>query len=106
MQVDLDAAVKTFEASVEAQVRRFIIISALHADNREFFSKLGLRNYYIAKHYADRILVDEFSDKLDYTIFETHVIERRCSHRKNQNYQEHERGDWYYHQSRRGQSHL
>ena len=68
MQVDLDAAVKTFEASVEAQVRRFIIISALHADNREFFSKLGLRNYYIAKHYADRILVDEFSDKLDYTI--------------------------------------
>ncbi|KAF6071835.1 NADH(P)-binding family protein [Candida albicans] len=68
LQVDLDAAVKTFEASVEAQVRRFIIISALHADNREFFSKLGLRNYYIAKHYADRILVDEFSDKLDYTI--------------------------------------
>ena len=62
LQVDLDAAVKTFEASVEAQVRRFIIISALHADNREFFSKLGLRNYYIAKHYADRILVDEFSD--------------------------------------------
>lgn len=68
LQVDLDAAVKTFEASVEAQVKRFIIISAIHADNREFFSNLSLRNYYIAKHYADRVLVNEFGGELDYTI--------------------------------------
>lgn len=68
LQVDLDAAVKTFEATVEANVRRFIIISALRAEDRDFGAKSGLRNYYIAKHYADRILVDEFSNKLDFTI--------------------------------------
>lgn len=68
LQVDLDAAVKTFEATVEANVRRFIIISALRAEDRDFGAKSGIRNYYIAKHYADRILVDEFNKKLDFTI--------------------------------------
>lgn len=66
--VDLDGAVKTFEATVKANVRRYVLISAIHADKRETFSKSGLRDYYIAKHYADRILVNEFKDDLDYTI--------------------------------------
>lgn len=66
--VDLDGAVKTFEATVKANVRRYVLISAVHADKRETFSKSGLRDYYIAKHYADRILVNEFKDDLDYTI--------------------------------------
>ena len=64
LQVDLDAAVKTFEAMVEANVRRFIIISAIRAEDRDFGAKSGIRNYFIAKHYADRILIDEFSEKL------------------------------------------
>lgn len=68
LQVDLDAAVKTFEAMVEASVRRFIIISAIRAEDRDFGAKSGIRNYFIAKHYADRILIDEFSEKLDFTI--------------------------------------
>ncbi|RCK62865.1 hypothetical protein Cantr_08802 [Candida viswanathii] len=68
LQVDLDAAVKTFEATVEANVRRFVIISAIRADDREYGAKSGIRNYFIAKHYADRILIDEFGVKLDYTI--------------------------------------
>ncbi|KAK6460232.1 hypothetical protein DFJ63DRAFT_242113 [Scheffersomyces coipomensis] len=74
LQVDLDGAVKTFEATVLAKVRRFIIISAIHADNREVFSQSQIRNYYIAKHYADRILIDEFKESLDFTILKpTHL---------------------------------
>lgn len=68
MQVDLDAAVRTFEASVLAQVRRVIVVSAIHADKREFIRKSPILNYYLAKHYADRILINEFSEKLDFTI--------------------------------------
>ncbi|KAI5963452.1 uncharacterized protein KGF55_002332 [Candida pseudojiufengensis] len=76
LQVDLDGVVKTFEASVEANVKRLILISAIHAENREFGEKSQIRDYYIAKHYADRILIDEFSNKLDYTIIKpTHLTD-------------------------------
>lgn len=68
LQVDLDGAVKTFEAARIASVRRLVLISALHADDREYFAKSPLRNYYIAKHFADRILMNEFQNDLDFTI--------------------------------------
>lgn len=68
LKVDLDGVVKTFEAAVETNIRRVILVSALFAENHEVFEKLSLRNYYIAKHYADRILTTEFASKLDYTI--------------------------------------
>lgn len=68
LQIDLDGAVKTFETSRASLVRRYIIVSALHANIRDFIEVSPLRNYYIAKHYADRILQDEFSLLLDYTI--------------------------------------
>lgn len=68
LQVDLDGAVKTFEAASIASVRRLVLISALHADDREYFAKSPLRNYYIAKHFADRILMNEFQNDLDFTI--------------------------------------
>lgn len=68
LKVDLDGAVKTFEASVAANVRRFVLISAIHADKREHIDKLPIRNYFIAKHYADRILINEFKESLDFTI--------------------------------------
>lgn len=74
LQVDLDAAVKTFEAAVEAKVRRYILVSAVGAENREFFEKTLLRDYYIGKHYADRILINEFSDKLDFTILKPTLL--------------------------------
>lgn len=67
-QVDLDGMVKAFEATVEAKVRRLVIVSALFAEDREIGIESGLRDYYIARHYADRILIDEFGEKLDYTI--------------------------------------
>lgn len=68
LQVDLDGAVKTFEAARIAKVRRLVLVSALHADDREFFAKSPLHNYYIAKHFADRILMNEFQNDLDFTI--------------------------------------
>ncbi|KAG5416851.1 hypothetical protein I9W82_005581 [Candida metapsilosis] len=68
LQVDLDGVVKAFEATVEANVRRLVLVSAIFAEHREVGIQSGLRDYYIAKHYADRILIDEFGKKLDYTI--------------------------------------
>lgn len=68
IKVDLDGVVKTFEASVDAGVRRLVLISAVFADDRTFGSSIGLHDYYLAKHYADRVLRNEFGSKLDYTI--------------------------------------
>lgn len=68
LKVDLDGVVKTFEAAVESNVRRLVLVSAVFADDREFGAKSQLHEYYIAKHYADRILIHEFGKSLDYTI--------------------------------------
>ncbi|NCU18060.1 SDR family oxidoreductase [Pallidibacillus pasinlerensis] len=64
LTVDLDGAVKTIEAAEAKGVKRFVMVSALQANNREKWS-MKIKHYYVAKHYADRILMD--SD-LDYTI--------------------------------------
>lgn len=68
LQIDLDAAVKVFEAAEAAKVRRLILVSAIFTDNREWIDASPIRNYYIAKAYADRILVNEFATSLDFTI--------------------------------------
>ncbi|OBA23614.1 NAD(P)-binding protein [Metschnikowia bicuspidata var. bicuspidata NRRL YB-4993] len=68
LKVDLDGVVKTFEASVQANVRRLILVSAVYAHDRVFGAATPLRDYYISKHYADRILKNEFRDALDFTI--------------------------------------
>ncbi|MEC1259841.1 SDR family oxidoreductase [Bacillus swezeyi] len=62
--VDLDGAAKTIEAAEKAGIKRFIMISTLQAHRRENWNE-ALKPYYVAKHYADRILED--SD-LTYTI--------------------------------------
>ncbi|WP_046175861.1 SDR family oxidoreductase [Domibacillus indicus] len=51
--IDLDGAVKTVEAAEKVGVKRFIMVSALQANNRENWSD-QIRPYYAAKHYADR----------------------------------------------------
>lgn len=65
LMVDLDGAVKVMEAAEAANIKRFIMVSALKADTREFFYPTGLRSYYICKMYADRELR---RTDLDYTI--------------------------------------
>lgn len=62
--IDLDGAAKTVEAAEQVGVKRFIIVSALQANNRENWNKQMLP-YYAAKHHADRA-VEQSS--LTYTI--------------------------------------
>lgn len=71
MMVDLDGAVKSIKAAEKVGVKRFIMVSAINANKREFWSygrhDLGATGnfYYAAKHYADAYLTNS---QLDYTI--------------------------------------
>lgn len=62
--VDLDGAVKTIEAAKQAGIKRFIMVSAFQANNRENWNE-KIRHYYVAKHYADKELL---RSGLTYTI--------------------------------------
>lgn len=62
--IDLDGAVKTMEAAKQAGVERYIMVSAYDADKRQNWNE-GMRPYYVAKHYADRMLE---ASGLNYTI--------------------------------------
>lgn len=62
--VDLDGAVKSMEAAEQVGVKRYIMVSALQAHHRENWNE-KIRHYYVAKHYADRVLMDS---NLTYTI--------------------------------------
>ncbi|MGD1889607.1 MAG: SDR family oxidoreductase [Cyclobacteriaceae bacterium] len=65
LAIDLDGAVKAMDAAEQAGVKRFVMVSALNTDKREAWNDSGIKPYYIAKHYADRVLK---SSDLDYTI--------------------------------------
>ncbi|MGB8002202.1 MAG: SDR family oxidoreductase [Anaerobacillus sp.] len=62
--VDLDGAVKTMEAAETLGIKRYVMLSALQAHNRENWNE-NLLPYYAAKHYADKMLE---ASSLDYTI--------------------------------------
>jgi uncharacterized protein YbjT (DUF2867 family) len=62
--IDLDGAAKMVEAADIAGVKRFVMVSALQANNREKWNE-KIRPYYAAKHYADKVLV---ASDLNYTI--------------------------------------
>lgn len=62
--IDLDGAAKSIEAAENVGVNRFIMVSALQAHHRENWNE-NLKPYYVAKHYADKILE---ASSLDYTI--------------------------------------
>ena len=62
--IDLDGAAKTVEAAEQAGINRFLIVSALQANHRENWNK-EMVPYYVAKHYADRMVE---TSNLDYTI--------------------------------------
>ncbi len=65
LEIDLDGAVKSMDAAKKVGVNRFVIVSAIGADDRKIWNQFGIKPYYIAKHYADRLLI---SSGLDYTI--------------------------------------
>lgn len=66
LTIDLEGAVRTMLAAEEAGINRYIIVSASHTDDRDFWDKAeGMKPYYVAKHYADNALRNS---NLDYTI--------------------------------------
>ncbi|MBX6948485.1 SDR family oxidoreductase [Levilactobacillus brevis] len=66
LNIDLDGAVKAMHATELADIKRFILISALGTDDRAFWNQSGIRPYYVAKYYADQWL--RHRTDLDYTI--------------------------------------
>jgi len=65
LEIDLDGAVKSMIAAEQVGIKRFVMVSAVHADNRERWDDSGIKPYYIAKHFADKELQ---RTNLDYTI--------------------------------------
>lgn len=64
LTVDLDGAAKAVEAAERAGIGRFVMVSAIHADDRSQWTK-DMTPYYIAKYHADRIVQ---ASSLSYTI--------------------------------------
>ncbi|PPK88084.1 uncharacterized protein YbjT (DUF2867 family) [Neolewinella xylanilytica] len=64
LTIDLDGAVKAMEAANSTGVNRFVLVSALFTGDRDKWPD-EMKPYYVAKHYADRMLEQS---GLDYTI--------------------------------------
>ncbi|XOW22072.1 SDR family oxidoreductase [Lactococcus cremoris] len=71
LKVDLYGAVKLMQATEKAGVKRFILLSTIFSLQPEKWIGAGfdaLKDYYIAKHFADLYLTKETT--LDYTIIQ------------------------------------
>ncbi|MCM3171994.1 MULTISPECIES: SDR family oxidoreductase [Paenibacillus] len=68
--IDLDGAGKTIEAAEIAGIDRFIMVSAIQANNRDNWHA-NILPYYAAKHYADKVLE---SSSLTYTIIRPGIL--------------------------------
>lgn len=69
--IDLDGAVKSMQAAQIAGVKRFVLVSALWAEDRNRWND-SIRPYYAAKFYADEWL--RYRTDLDYTIVEPGIL--------------------------------
>ena len=77
--VDLDGAIKTIEASKQANIKHYIMVSTYDARREAFDASGDLKPYTIAKHYADEHLINS---GLNYTV----TLLDKCIHRiKNNN---------------------
>lgn len=76
LQTDAFGAVSLMQAAEQAGVSRFIMLSAIFADRPELWEQHGLnsiRNYQIAKYFADHWLMN--NTNLDYTIVQPSLLE-------------------------------
>ncbi|MDP0484528.1 SDR family oxidoreductase [Bacillus subtilis] len=71
LMIDLDGAAKAVEASEKNAVKQFIMVSSIDSDRRDYWKPESMKPYFIAKHYADRILKES---KLNYTILRPGVL--------------------------------
>ncbi|EDO15510.1 hypothetical protein Kpol_467p22 [Vanderwaltozyma polyspora DSM 70294] len=68
INVDLDGCIKSAEACELVGIKRFVLVSAIKADDRDFWWNIdSLRDYYIAKRAADCFIR---TTNLDYTILQ------------------------------------
>lgn len=70
--VDLDGAVKVSEAARLANVKKFVLVSAIKSLDRDFWWDSPIRSYYIAKKYADEIISSD--DKLNWAIIQPGLL--------------------------------
>ena len=63
LQVDLDGAIKTMIGAEIANVSRYLMISAVFADDRSKWPE-SMIDYYITKHYADEWLQESYFFRL------------------------------------------
>lgn len=52
--VDLEGAARTIEAAQQLSVKQFVMVSAIHANQRAKWTRI--QHYMVAKHHADRLL--------------------------------------------------
>lgn len=71
MMIDLDGAAKAVDAAEKSGAKQFIMVSSIDSDRRDYWKPEGMVPYFIAKHYADRIIKE--SD-LNYTILRPGVL--------------------------------
>lgn len=56
IMIDLDGAAKSVKAVEKVGAQQFIMVSAMHADEPEYWTVEAMKSYFTAKHYADRII--------------------------------------------------
>ena len=88
LTIDLDGAGKMIEAAKNEGVGHFVMVSAQQANNRENWSE-QMKPYYVAKHYADRLLVES---GLTYTILRPGLLKNESGSGKIQADENLERG--------------
>ena len=80
LDVDLHGAVKTMQADQEKGIKRYIMLSSVFSLETEKWENnpgiSDLKEYYIAKHYADHWLVN--NSTLDYTIVQPGALKERA----------------------------
>lgn len=71
LEVDLHGAIKSMQAAEDRGIKRYIMLSTLFALDTSKWTNAGiesLKDYYIAKHYADSYLTN--NTQLNYTILQ------------------------------------
>ena len=79
LEVDLHGAVKTMQAAQDKGINRYIMLSTVFSlDTSKWTSPAieNLKEYYIAKHYADQWLVN--NSTLNYTIVQAAALKERA----------------------------
>lgn len=71
MLIDLDGAVKAMQATEQAGIKRFVMVSAMGTSSRATWAD-AIRPYYAAKFYADHWLIHDTA--LDYTILQPSTL--------------------------------